>query len=819
MLLRRPRRPPVLPAIPPQRVLVRPFSSRPPQVHLPATFATSVVLAGAGVGALTGTITTRTDWRSGGTRSFWRRPLECEEAKAEKEVAEQTSFLDKFPSISLPDLPSPPSFNLPSIPVPSISLPNVQATLSSWSSSLTSLRSTFGKLQEELSLGPGSTYARIVAEGKNPAIHPELQFDASVRLGNDLALSERAYLRVRREAMREAFAKLVGVPLAEVDTRDLPVVAIAASGGGYRAMLNTLSSLTAAKESGLWDVVSFISGVSGSCWALNTIYSIGGGSPSWTLQHLRQRIKEPFLQPETLLSLLDVEDKASSTILTSVILKEASKGGEISLVDAYGTLVSTRLYVPSPANEASDVTPPPRPLSIETLKTSSQRTFIDDGSNPLPIYCTVRHDLPSPSDVEAAQKAGKSDAEIAAEGKYTWFEITPYETGSDSLGAWIPTWSLGRLFDGGKSVEKVPELGLPVLSGIYASAFCATLLSYYREVRPLLATLPLFSTIDNFVNDKAHTLSTIHPFPPAELPNFLYNLHPYNLPSTIPKAMTELKTLGFADAGMELNLPYVPLMRRQADIVLALDASADSQDQWFLRAAEYAKQYASEGGPSRWPSVNVEALFPPALAEKAMSQKGAVAEKVDEAKRQEGVVKDESAKGKGEREGVRTKNPEPTPLGSAPESREKGQEDAGKGTGKNETLGMEGEDKPMPESQVCEPPLGQCSIWLGSTSPSHLSTCRNDCPSLSDVQERDGIALAYIPLRGDDEFKDPLDVFSTWRFDYTEEETDKLVRLAKANFLAGEEQIKTLLKGVWLRKRQKRLAEEGHVRATDSRGL
>ncbi|GAA5918331.1 hypothetical protein JCM6882_008216 [Rhodosporidiobolus microsporus] len=796
----------------PQQVPLRHRSSLPshPQPARP-TLAGSIVLAGAGVGALAGAGSARTDWRPTGARGLWQKPLRCEEGKSEKEVKEKSSFLDKLPSIPLPDLPSPPSFTLPSISLPSLSLPDVQSTLSSWSKSLASLRSTFDKFQDELSLGPGSTYARIIAEGKDPAVHPELQFDASVRLGNDLALSERAYLRNRREAMKAAFARMVGVPLEEVDTRDLPVVAIAASGGGYRAMLNTVSSLTAAKESGLWDVVSFISGVSGSCWALNTIYSLGGGSPSWTLQHLRQRVKEPFLQPETLLSLLDVDDAASRAILTSIILKEASKGGDISLVDAYGTLVSTRLYVP---DKSSSVPPPAQPLSVRALKTSTQRIFLDDGENPLPIYCTVRHDLPSASSIEAAQKEGKSDQEIVSEGKWTWFEVTPYETGSDSLGAWIPTWSLGRLFDGGRSVERVPELGLPVLSGIYASAFCATLFSYYREVQPFLASLPFFSTIDNFVKDKSHTLSAIHPFPPAELPNFLYNLSPSSLPPTIPKSMTELKTLGFADAGMELNLPYVPLMRRQTDIVIALDASADSQDRWFTRAADYAKQYTTEDAPSRWPSVDVESLFPPS----SPSPSTEAAQKVDEAKRQEGEVDASPGKsGKTERKGVKTRNPEPAPVGGAPESREKAGREQGKE--KEKELGMEGEEKPMPEAKAGERPLRKCSIWLGSTTPSHLSTCRNDAPSVADVQERDGIALAYIPLKGDDKFEDPLEVFSTWRFDYTEEETDKLVRLAKDNFLAGEQHIKTLLKGVWLRKRQQRLDDEAKERAVESRGL
>ncbi|GAA5823594.1 hypothetical protein JCM3770_003518 [Rhodotorula araucariae] len=792
-----------------------------PSIPLHPAVASSVLLAGAALGAGLGASSARARRTSvPGSRLFWSRSLRCEEEPAaagtagaakEKRKAEDDDddegLLDKLRSLGIPDLPSPPSLSLPSvslpdlpsiklpdISLPSIRLPDVTGTINSWTSSIAAISASFTRLQEELSLGPDSTYARIIADGKNPDIHPELQWDAQVRLGTDLPLTERAFLRNRRARMREAFARLVGVPPEEVDERDLPVVSIAASGGGYRAMLNTMASLEAAKESGLWDVVTHISGVSGSCWALNTLYSVGGADVSWTLRHLRERVKDPFLQPDTFTDLLNVDDPNSRAILTATILKEASSGGEISLVDAYGVLVSTRLYVPSPS-----LPPPPRPLSLRALKTSAQRDFVDDGRAPLPIYTTVRHDIPPPSELEKAEKESEEKAkEIVQKAEYTWFETTPFEVGSDKLGAWIPTWALGRVFDGGKSDERVPELGLPVLSGIYASAFSASLFSYFLEIRPLLTSLPFFSKIDDFVKSNAFKLDIIHPLPPAELPNFLYNLR--SLPSSVPASLPAERTLGFADAGLNLNLPYLPLLRRSADVILALDASADSQEVWFSRAAEYARQYDAEGS-SRWPAVNVDALFPRdrevsvVRVEEREKDAASAAEKVDAAKRQEEV----GAPDEGERGGVRVDNPQPAPVGSAPTSSAAAVTDG--------TDAGDGE-KPMPSSQAREPPLGRCSIWLGSTSPKLAASCRNDHPTVADVLERDGIALAYIPLAPDDEFPNPLEVFSTWQFEYKEEETDRLIRLAKANFEAGEEQLKTLLKGVWLRKRSQRLADE-----------
>lgn len=92
----------------------------------------------------------------------------------------------------------------------------------------------------ELSLGPGSLYSEVVDAPPDPKLHPEVEWDASVRLGEDLCMSERAFLGERRRAMRVPFAQLLGVKPEEIDERDMPIVAIAGSGGGKtEIILNT----------------------------------------------------------------------------------------------------------------------------------------------------------------------------------------------------------------------------------------------------------------------------------------------------------------------------------------------------------------------------------------------------------------------------------------------------------------------------------------------------------------------------------------------------------------------------------------------------
>jgi hypothetical protein len=86
---------------------------------------------------------------------------------------------------------------------------------------------------------------------------------------------------------------------------------------------------------------------------------------------------------------------------------------------------------------------------------------------------------------------------------------------------------------------------------------------------------------------------------------------------------------------------------------------------------------------------------------------------------------------------------------------------------------------PAPEQHIdTEPPIERCAIWVrnvvrpaernahilwtqvGSTDD---KPCRLDHPTADDILARDGIALAYFPLIGDETFPNPAETWSTWR--------------------------------------------------------
>ena len=227
------------------------------------------------------------------------------------------------------------------------------------------------------------------------------------------------------------------------------------------------------------------------------------------------------------------------------------------------------------------------------------------------------------------------------------------------------------------------------------------------------------------------------------------------------------------------------------DLILALDASADSHSLWFEKAEEYAVARKMK----TWPRVRSGSLFSATLSGIEGSGSDQASSVVDDAKAQE--------------------------------------------------LDSKASREPrMPESQSDEPPLGRCNIWLGC-SKDEVSTCRNDSPTVEDVMERDGIALAYFPLTVSGS-EDVGEVWSTWksvrffleveggcvlslhpRFDFEKRETDALIALSKGavspstslscrlidqrplvNLKSGEQALKTLIRGLWMRKRQHRLDSE-----------
>lgn len=637
------------------------------------------------------------------------------------------------------------------------------------------------KLQQEFSMGPGSFGEEIWQEAHDPDTNPEIAWDASVRVSNDICKEEQSFIRMRRQFARAALARYLDLPDHEINIDDVPTIAMCGSGGGLRALIAGTGSYLSAKEAGLLDCVTYTAGVSGSCW-LQALYNstLTGCKHDKLVEHIKARMGVHMAFPPAALALL-TSAPTNKFLLRGMIEKlQADPDGAFGLVDIYGLLLAARLLVPKGELGVNE----------RDLKLSEQRAYVDSGKHPLPIYTAVRHEIPldkAAQDNETQDEAIERVKEKAKEESwFQWFEFTPYELWCEEFQAGIPTWAVGRKFDKGRNLHgddglASPQLKMPFLMGMWGSAFCATLSHYYKEFRPLIGGLTSFVGIDKLVEDRNEDLIKVHPIDPATIPNYVLGMKD-KLPDTCPESVFRTSHLQLMDAGMSNNLPIYPLLRpgRDVDILIAFDTSAHiKSENWLSVVDGYARQRGIKGWPvgAGWPTsteeieANVEKL--------EMAQ----ADTVQEAKAKIAEARDDQ-------------------LEQAKQTRGR-----------------------LQKSKKRSQELGYCTVWVGTTEE-RTST---EEPPPTKMVEADwelmspnaGIAVVYFPLLPNDKVEDvdpdTSDFMSTWNFVYTPEQVDKVVALAKANFKEGQDQTKATVRAVYERKKKIREQREAAEKAEKRR--
>ncbi|GAB7359119.1 hypothetical protein MBLNU230_g5187t1 [Neophaeotheca triangularis] len=642
------------------------------------------------------------------------------------------------------------------------------------------------KLQNELSMAPWSLSWEIWEDAHDPEINPEIIWDARVRVSDGLCLEEQIFKRKRQKQTAKALARYLGVPESEIHPEDVPTIAMCGSGGGLRALVAGTSSYLCAHEAGLFDCVTYTAGVSGSCWLQSLYYSsISHQSHANILNHLKQRLDVHIAFPPAALDLVS-QAPTNKFLLSGMIEKlRGIPDADFGLVDIYGLLLGARLLIPKGGLRISDY----------DLKVSNQRWYTDKGHHPLPLYTAVRHEIP-PEETDNDLPKDKAIEKAKKESWFQWFEWSPYEFYSEELQAGIPTWAVGRQFEGGRNVFRenglaLPELRIPLLMGIWGSAFCATLSHYYKEIRPIVKGLAGFGGIDSMIAGKDEELVKVHPIDPATIPNYAKGMANI-LPSTAPESINTLTHLQLMDAGMSNNLPIYPLLRpgRDVDIIIAFDASADVKtDNWIRVADGYAKQRGIKGWPigAGWPPhTNPEEKTIKELDEAQAATSKEADDHLREAQQQDSDTEDLGYCTVWVGTKTESTTPAPAPSRSSNDSNH------------------------QPASQPNTP----TSTRLRPTS--------NETDAAILTSPTAGLTLIYFPLLANPLVPgvDPLtsDFMSTWNFVYTPEEIDSVVALARANFNEGREQTRRTVRAVWERKREGRLRREGEEREWQKRG-
>ena len=644
------------------------------------------------------------------------------------------------------------------------------------------------KLQTELSMQPGTLADDIWQEAHDPTLNPEILWDARVRVGNSLCSEELSFRERRKQHIVKPFAKYLDIQEKDIDPEDIPIIAMCGSGGGLRALVAGTSSYMSAQEAGLFQLATYTAGVSGSCWLQTLFYSsLGKADHQTLLRHIKSRVGTHIAFPPTALKLA-TSAPTNKFILSGFIEKlKGDPKADFGLVDIYSLLLGLRFMVP---HGDLDVHP-------EDLKLSNQRSFIDHGQNPMPIYTAVRHEIPL--DTHEMDEATDSQAfkeivkeKVETEAWFQWIEMHPYEVGCEEFGAWIPTWSFGRPFNKGRNQlidtgVALPEIRQTLLLGIWGSAFTATLSHYYKEIRPLLVGITGFSGFDELLEEKNQDLVKIHPFDPATIPNWAYGMKEA-LPSSCPSSISKNDHLQLMDAGMSNNLPIYPLLRqnRNVDVVIAFDASADiRKENWLSVVDGYATQRGIKTWPvgTGWPKQSAKAEdnvqdLTEAQAESPSQATTKFAEAKEEMKARAKITEEKS-------------------------------------DSNNSTASPAGTDD-----------LATCNIWVGSKEerlsgaeppPSKRLAWDDPEDSTFHLMKPDAsIAVIYFPLLPNPKVPgvDPekTEFLSTWNFIYTPEQVDKVVELARTNFQEGADATKRTIRAVYERKKKMREERENQNR-------
>ncbi|XP_042204913.1 cytosolic phospholipase A2-like isoform X3 [Homarus americanus] len=251
---------------------------------------------------------------------------------------------------------------------------------------------------------------------------PDLRFSLA------LCQKEKDFLQIRRKKVLAAMQRVLGTEAPDTE-RQVPIISILGSGGGFRAMTCLSGAIKALHESGILDCATYISGLSGSSWYISTLYA-HDNFPEVTHDQIQKELRESVTKDwkRMLINAL--------SYVSSMIIKY-KQGQPVSFTDFFGHLLGDVLLKGQKHKKLTD----------------TQR-ILARGAVPLPLY-TCLH----------AKK------KVSCRSFSEWVEFSPYEIGIAKYGTFMKTEDFGNKFIVGKKIKHFEELPLHFLQGVWGSAF------------------------------------------------------------------------------------------------------------------------------------------------------------------------------------------------------------------------------------------------------------------------------------------------------------------------------------------------------------
>ncbi|XP_055291886.1 cytosolic phospholipase A2 beta [Moschus berezovskii] len=289
-------------------------------------------------------------------------------------------------------------------------------------------------------LPSGQVVRLVFPTSQEPLMKVELKNEEgprelAVRLGCGPCAEEQAFLSRRKQVVAKALQQALQLD-GDLREDEIPVVAVMATGGGIRAMTSLYGQLAGLKALGLLDCVSYITGASGSTWALANLYE----DPEWSQKDLAGPIES--LKTQVTKSKLGVLAPRQLLRYQEELAERARLGHPTCFTNLWALINEALLH-----DEPQD------------HKLSDQREALSRGQNPLPIYCALNTKEQSLTTFEFGE----------------WCEFSPYEVGFPKYGAFIPPELFGSEFFMGRLTKQLPESRICFLEGIWSNLYAANL--------------------------------------------------------------------------------------------------------------------------------------------------------------------------------------------------------------------------------------------------------------------------------------------------------------------------------------------------------
>ncbi|XP_069186264.1 cytosolic phospholipase A2 [Procambarus clarkii] len=251
---------------------------------------------------------------------------------------------------------------------------------------------------------------------------PDLRFSLA------LCQQEKDFLQIRRRKVFVAMKKLLADKAPDTD-KQVPIIGVLGSGGGFRAMTCLSGAVKALHESGILDCVTYIAGLSGSTWYISTLYA-HDSFPN--VPHVQvQKELEGSVTEGWKRHLMRTPQYVASMVA------KYKQGQPVSLTDFFGHLLGDVLL-----------------KEQKNKKLSESQKILAEGIVPMPLYAGLH-----------------AKNKVSCRSFSEWIEFSPYEIGIAKYGTFMKTQDFGSKFIVGKKIKTFEEFPLHFLQGVWGSAF------------------------------------------------------------------------------------------------------------------------------------------------------------------------------------------------------------------------------------------------------------------------------------------------------------------------------------------------------------